>query len=107
MKICGAGGGCFLSFTIQRISLLFKKNSGKTKMRVLPLKVLIPFSKIDFVNKGLISGKKNIAGMSMKGGRKDNFFFCLLEYFPKKKKKDGSLIHFFRSKNIKKMKMIL
>ena len=25
---------------------------------------------------------KNIAGMSMKGGRKDNFFFSLLEYFP-------------------------
>jgi hypothetical protein len=24
---------------------------------------------------------KNIAGMSMKGGRKDNFFFCLIEYF--------------------------
>lgn len=27
-------------------------------------------------------GTKNIAGMSMKGGRKDKFFFCLLEYFP-------------------------
>ncbi len=25
---------------------------------------------------------QNIAGMSMKGGRKDKFFFCLLEYFP-------------------------
>tara|TARA_R110000868_G_C10939112_1_gene766929 strand:- start:1199 stop:2143 length:945 start_codon:yes stop_codon:yes gene_type:complete len=25
---------------------------------------------------------KNIAGMSMKGGRKDNFYFCLLEYYP-------------------------
>lgn len=24
---------------------------------------------------------KNIAGMSMKGGRKDNFFFCLVEYY--------------------------
>jgi hypothetical protein len=24
---------------------------------------------------------KNIAGMSMKGGRKDNFFFCLIEYY--------------------------
>ena len=30
--------------------------------------------------------KKNIAGMSMKGGRKDHFFFCLLEYFPKKER---------------------
>ena len=30
--------------------------------------------------------KKNIAGMSMKGGKKDNFFFCLLEYFPKKER---------------------
>tara|TARA_Y100001970_G_C14215073_1_gene849181 strand:+ start:144 stop:1121 length:978 start_codon:yes stop_codon:yes gene_type:complete len=30
--------------------------------------------------------KKNIAGMSMKGGRKDNFFFCLLEYFPNKER---------------------
>lgn len=25
---------------------------------------------------------QKIAGMSMKGGRKDKFFFCLLEYFP-------------------------
>ena len=24
----------------------------------------------------------NIAGMSMKGGRKDNFYFCLLEFYP-------------------------
>ncbi|MBI2520535.1 MAG: hypothetical protein HYV97_08955 [Bdellovibrio sp.] len=29
----------------------------------------------------MMSVKRNIAGMSMKGGRKDNFFFCLLEYF--------------------------
>ncbi len=28
-----------------------------------------------------MSLRRNIAGMSMKGGRKDNFFFCLLEYF--------------------------
>lgn len=26
--------------------------------------------------------RQNIAGMSMKGGRKDNFYFCLFEYFP-------------------------
>jgi len=25
--------------------------------------------------------RKNIAGMSIKGGRKDNFYFCLLEYY--------------------------
>lgn len=25
---------------------------------------------------------KNIAGMSMKGGRRDNFYFCLLEFYP-------------------------
>ena len=25
---------------------------------------------------------KNVAGMSLKGGRKDNFFFCLLEHYP-------------------------
>ena len=29
----------------------------------------------------MVSLKRNIAGMSMKGGRKDNFFFCLLEHF--------------------------
>jgi len=28
-----------------------------------------------------VSESKNIAGMSMKGGRKDNFFFCLIEYY--------------------------
>jgi hypothetical protein len=27
---------------------------------------------------------KNMAGMSMKGGRRDKFFFCLLEFFPEK-----------------------
>lgn len=27
---------------------------------------------------------KNIAGLSMKGGRRDNFYFCLLEYFEDK-----------------------
>lgn len=26
--------------------------------------------------------RKNIAGLSMKGGKKDNFFFCLLENYP-------------------------
>ena len=25
---------------------------------------------------------KNVAGLSMKGGRKDNFIFCLIEYYP-------------------------
>ena len=29
---------------------------------------------------------KNIAGMSMKGGKRDNFFFCLLEFYPGKKR---------------------
>lgn len=29
---------------------------------------------------------KNIAGMSMKGGRKDNFFFCLIEFYPQKER---------------------
>ncbi len=29
---------------------------------------------------------KNIAGMSMKGGRKDNFYFCLLEFYPESKR---------------------
>ena len=29
---------------------------------------------------------KNIVGLSMKGGRKDLFFFCLLEYFPDQKR---------------------
>jgi len=28
----------------------------------------------------------NIAGMSLRGGRKDNFYFCLLEYFPEGKR---------------------
>lgn len=28
----------------------------------------------------------NTAGMSMKGGRKDNFFFCLFEYYPDSKR---------------------
>ncbi len=27
---------------------------------------------------------KNVAGMSLKGGRKDNFYFCLLEHYPDK-----------------------
>jgi len=27
---------------------------------------------------------KNVAGMSLKGGRKDNFYFCLLEHYPEK-----------------------
>ena len=26
--------------------------------------------------------KENIAGLSIKGGRRDNFFFCLLEFYP-------------------------
>lgn len=29
---------------------------------------------------------KSIAGMSLGGGRKENFFFCLLEFFPDKKR---------------------
>jgi hypothetical protein len=29
---------------------------------------------------------KKIAGMSMKGGKKDKFFFCLLEYYPDKER---------------------
>lgn len=29
---------------------------------------------------------KNIVGLSMKGGRKDLFYFCLLEYFPEQKR---------------------
>jgi hypothetical protein len=33
-----------------------------------------------------LSEVKNIAGMSMKGGKKDNFFFCLIEYYPKKER---------------------
>jgi hypothetical protein len=30
--------------------------------------------------------RQNIAGLSIKGGRQDNFFFCLLEYFPESKR---------------------
>jgi hypothetical protein len=30
--------------------------------------------------------KQNVAGMSLGGGRKDNFFFCLLEFFPDQKR---------------------
>jgi hypothetical protein len=30
--------------------------------------------------------KKNIVGLSMKGGKRDQFFFCLLEYFPDEKR---------------------
>lgn len=29
---------------------------------------------------------KNAAGMSIQGGRKENFYFCLLEYFPEQKR---------------------
>lgn len=30
--------------------------------------------------------KQSVVGLSMRGGRKDQFFFCLLEYFPDKKR---------------------
>ena len=30
--------------------------------------------------------RENIVGLSMKGGRRDNFFLCLLEFFPKEKR---------------------
>jgi hypothetical protein len=33
-----------------------------------------------------LSKRQNIAGMSIGGGRKENFFFCLLEYFPESKR---------------------
>lgn len=29
-----------------------------------------------------MTSKQNIAGVSLGGGRKDNFFFCLMEYYP-------------------------
>jgi hypothetical protein len=32
----------------------------------------------------MLNEKVTIAGMSLKGGRKDQFFFCLLEFFPDK-----------------------
>ncbi len=34
----------------------------------------------------MIEDIHNVAGMSLGGGRKENFFFCLLEYFPERKR---------------------
>ena len=34
----------------------------------------------------MISSYKNVAGLSLGGGRKENFFFSLLEYYPEKKR---------------------
>ena len=33
-----------------------------------------------------MNSPRNVAGMSLGGGRKENFFFCLLEYYPEKRR---------------------
>jgi hypothetical protein len=44
---------------------------------------------------------KNVAGMSLGGGRRENFFFSLLEYFPEKKRWFLKSLHQVRDEEIR------
>ncbi len=47
------------------------------------------------------SGIKNVAGMSLGGGRRENFFFSLLEYFPEKKRWFLTSLHQVKDEEIR------
>lgn len=47
------------------------------------------------------SAVKNVAGMSLGGGRRENFFFSLLEYFPEKKRWFLTSLHQVKDEEIR------